>query len=107
MSEKSITPYKKKKVLIDKKVSIIVYAVTLILAVILRSIQLTTNMDFSRGKYIDPSIAKNYPVFIILIGFILIILILIFGESRDKAIKSCVLLNPMRLKSDRSEEHTS
>lgn len=105
MSEKQVTPYKKKKVLLDKKASLIVYAATLVLAVICRTVQLNTNMDFARGKYINSDF--NYTVFVLMIGFILLGAVMIFGESRDKAIKSCILLNPMKLKSERLNKKIS
>ena len=59
MTMKEKKPYKAKKVLLDKKLSLVFYALTLILAVVARTIQLNTNMNFAMGEYIDPSIAKN------------------------------------------------
>lgn len=94
-------PYKAKKVRLDKKLSMAAYAVTLVIAVIARTVQLMTNMNFATGKYTDPSIAKNYPFWAIVIGFAVIVLIMVLGKSRDKAIKSCILINPMRLRSAR------
>lgn len=105
MKEKK--PYKASKVILDKKLSMWAYVIALILAVAARTIQLMTNMDFSTGKYIDPSPAKNYTVFALIIGFALIFLIMIFGKSRDKAIKSCILINPMRLRADRLNKKLS
>ncbi len=107
MSEKKVTPYKKKKVFLDKKASIVVYAVTLVLAVVCRTIQLKTNMNFATGKYIDDSIFKNTTLWVLVIGFALTLAIMIWGESRDKAIKSCILVNPMRLKADRLNKKIS
>ena len=51
MSEKQVTPYKKKKVFLDKKFSVVIYAVTLVLAVICRIFQLKNNMNFEKGTY--------------------------------------------------------
>ncbi len=100
-------PYKQSKVKLDKKMSLLAYALTLVCAVAARTIQLQNNMDFSTGKYIDPSIGKNYSFWVILIGFVLIFLILTFGKSRDKAIKSCILVNPMRLNADKLNKKIS
>ncbi len=100
-------PYKTKKVKLDKKHSMIAYFVTLIAAVIVRTVQLQTNMNFSTGKYIDGSPAKNYTLWVLLIGFAAIALALILGKSRDKAIKSCILINPMHLKYDRLAKKVS
>lgn len=86
---------------ITKKMSLIVYVLVLILAVAARTYQLFTNMDFDRNRYIDPSLAKNYPLFIIAGGLVLIALVLGLGNARDKVIKSCILINPMRLRYDR------
>ncbi|MDE5993660.1 MAG: hypothetical protein K2G87_11495, partial [Oscillospiraceae bacterium] len=100
-------PYKAKKVKIDKKFSMGAYALTLAAAVVARTAQLQSNMNFSTGKYIDPSPAKNYPVFVLIIGFILIAAIMFIGQSRDKAIKSCILINPMRLRAERLAKKVS
>lgn len=107
MSEKKVNPYKRKRVFLDKKVSMIVYAATLIIATVCRTVQLNTNMDFATGKYIDGSLAKNSTLFVLIIGFLLIAAVMVFGESRDKAVKSCILLNPMRLKADRLRKKIS
>ncbi len=107
MSEKQVKPYKKNRVILDKKYSMLVYAVTLILAVICRTVQLKTNMNFQTGKYIDDNPLKNYTMIVLIIGFILLAAVMIFGESRDKVIKSCILINPMRLKADRLNKKVS
>ena len=107
MSEKQVTPYKRKRFFLDKKASMAVYAVTLVLAVICRIGQLSTNMNFATGKYIDGSFFKNSTLIVLIIGFILLFAVMIFGESRDKAIKSCILLNPMRLKAERLNKKIS
>ena len=54
MSEKRVTPYKKKRVFLDKKFSMVIYAVTRVLAVVLRTFQLKDNMNFQKGTYINP-----------------------------------------------------
>lgn len=105
MSEKHVTPYKKKRVFLDKKFSIVIYAVTLVLAVVLRTFQLKDNMNFQKGTYINPGM--NWPLLVIIIGFALLVFVMIFGESRDKVIKSCILLNPMRLKLERLNKKVS
>lgn len=97
--KKRIKPYKTKGVVLDKKMSMIVYLIVLVAAVACRSWQLASNMDFSTGKYIDPM--KNPTLIVLIIGIILLLLVMIFGESRDKTIKSCILINPMRLKAER------
>lgn len=94
-------PYKAKKVRLDKKFSMAAYGLTLIAAVAARTLQLRSNVDFATGKYIDPSPAKNYTMWALIIGFVLIAAVMFFGQSRDKAIKSCILINPMRLKAER------
>ncbi len=105
MKEKK--PYKASRVILDKKLSLVCYAATLILAVIARTIQLNTNMNFAMGEYIDPSLSKNGTFWVLLIGFALIVAVMIFGKSRDKAIKSCILINPMRLRADRLNKKIS
>jgi hypothetical protein len=102
MNEK---PYKKKRVFLDKKASMIVYALTLAIAVVCRTLQLAENMDFGSGKYIESKF--NSTVCVLIVGFALIIAVMLFGESRDKAIKSCILLNPMRLKPERLNKKIS
>ena len=94
-------PYKAKKVKLDKKFSMAAYGLTLIAAVAARTMQLRSNVNFATGKYIDPSPAKNYTMWALIIGFILIAAVMFFGQSRDKAIKSCILINPMRLRAER------
>lgn len=94
-------PYKAKKVKLDKKFSMAAYGLTLIAAVAARTLQLRSNVNFATGKYIDPSPAKNYTMWALIIGFILIAAVMFFGQSRDKAIKSCILINPMRLRAER------
>ena len=104
---KETKPYKASKVILDKKLSLVAYVITLVCAVAARTIQLNTNMDFAMGKYIDPSLAKNYTFWALLIGFAVIFAIMIFGKSRDKAIKSCILINPMRLRAERLNKKIS
>lgn len=100
-------PYKASKVILDKKLSLVAYVITLVAAVAARTVQLNTNMDFAMGKYIDPSLSKNYTFWVLIIGFALIFAIMILGKSRDKAIKSCILINPMRLRADRLNKKVS
>ncbi len=94
-------PYKQSKVVLDKKLSLPLYLLTMVCAVAARTAQLQTNVNFASGKYIDPSVGKNYTLWVLIIGFVLTALVLIFGESRDKVVDSCILLNPMRLQSDK------
>ncbi|MBQ8786076.1 MAG: hypothetical protein IJZ61_00395 [Oscillospiraceae bacterium] len=105
MKEKK--PYKASKVILDKKLSLVAYVITLVCAVAARTVQLNSNMNFAMGKYIDPSLAKNYTFWVLLIGFALIFAIMLLGKSRDKAIKSCILINPMRLRADRLNKKIS
>ena len=105
MSAKQVTPYKKKRVFLDKKFSMVIYAVTLVLAVVCRTFQLKDNMNFAKGTYIDPGI--NWTMVVILVGFALLLAVMIFGESRDKVIRSCILINPMRLKAERLNKKVS
>lgn len=105
MSEKQVTPYRKKKVFLDKKFSMVIYAVTLVLAVISRTFQLKNNMNFATGAYIEKGF--NLTITIIIIGFLLLTAVMIFGESRDKVIKSCILINPMRLRAERLNKKVS
>ncbi|MBD5147092.1 MAG: hypothetical protein HDT21_14500 [Ruminococcus sp.] len=100
-------PYKAKKVKLDKKFSMAAYTLTLAAAVVARTVQLQNNVNFATGKYVDPSPAKNYAMWVLIIGFILISAIMILGQSRDKAIKSCILINPMRLRSERLAKKVS
>ncbi|MGN0600401.1 MAG: hypothetical protein ACI4JK_10960 [Oscillospiraceae bacterium] len=105
MSAKQVTPYKKKRVFLDKKFSMVIYAVTLVLAVVCRTFQLKDNMNFAKGTYINPGI--NWTMVVILVGFALLLAVMIFGESRDKVIRSCILINPMRLKAERLNKKVS
>lgn len=107
MKEKTVKAYKPSKVKLDKKASMAAYVLTLVAAVLARTVQLQTNMNFKTGKYIDSSLGKNYTLWALIIGFILIFAIMILGQSRDKAIKSCILINPMRLRADRLNKKIS
>ena len=100
-------PYKASRVIIDKKLSIGAYALTVVAAVIARTVQLSTNMNFAAGEYINPSLAKNGTFWVLILGFALIFATMILGKSRDKAIKSCILINPMRLRADRLNKKLS
>lgn len=107
MKEKTVKPYKPSKFVLDKKFSMAAYLLTLVAATLARTVQLNTNMNFATGKYIDGSLAKNYTFWVLILGFILIFAIMIMGKSRDKAIKSCILINPMRLRADRVNQKMS
>lgn len=107
MKEKTVKAYKPSKVKLDKKASMAAYLLTLIAAVLARTAQLQSNMNFKTGKYIDNSLGKNYTLWVLIIGFALIFAVMIFGKSRDKAIKSCILINPMRLRADRLNKKMS
>ncbi len=107
MKEKTVKAYKPSKVKLDKKASMAMYALTLVAAVTARITQLQTNMNFKTGKYIDASLGKNYTLWVLIAGFALIFAVMIFGKSRDKAIKSCILINPMRLRADRLNKKIS
>ncbi|MGN1106512.1 MAG: hypothetical protein ACI4RH_07660, partial [Huintestinicola sp.] len=86
---------------LNKKASMGVYLIVLLLAVAARTLQLYSNMNFETGQYIDPSPMKNYPVIVLIPGIILITAVLIAGSSKDKVLGSCILINPMRLRYDR------
>ncbi|MCC8042559.1 MAG: hypothetical protein LIO69_03445 [Oscillospiraceae bacterium] len=90
-----------KKGKIPKKASIIPFVITLVAAVVARYIQLTNNIDWALGRYIDDSFAKNYPAIIIIVGMIITFLFLRFGSAKDKVVDFCILINPMRLRYDR------
>ena len=87
--------------ILSKKASMGVYVIVLLLAVAARTIQLFTNMDFNTGRYIDPSIFKNYTLMVLIPGFVILAFILLAGNAKDKVIGSCILINPMRLRYDR------
>ncbi len=91
----------KKKFFIDKKATVFLFAAVAIAAVIARTHQFTTNYDFAKGKIINDGIMQNYPALIIVIGFIILGIFTIFGRSRNKAVDSCVLINPIRLRLDK------
>ena len=107
MSKFNAKPYKQGRVILDKKFSLVTYLLTLVCAVLARTAQLQTNMNFETGKYIDNSPAKNYTVGVLIIGFVLTFLVMLLGKSRDKAVKSCILINPMRLQADRLNKKIS
>ena len=86
---------------LKKKASTFVYIIVLIVSVIARFVQLTTNYDYSRGRYINTNPLLNYTLLILLAGFAVIGFVLITGSARDKVIKSVVLINPWRLRYDR------
>ncbi|MCM1578098.1 MAG: hypothetical protein NC078_04785 [Ruminococcus sp.] len=86
---------------IPKKTSLVVYVIVLILAVAARTIQLYTNMNFTTGRYIDPSPMKNYTMMVLIPGFILLAFVLLAGSAKDKVVGSCILINPWRLRYDR------
>lgn len=92
---------------IPKKASLFIYLATLVIAVACRTQQLFYNVNFNTGRYIDNSIGKNYTLFAIVIGMALIIVTLIVGKSGDKVIKSCILINPWRLRYDRLRKKVS
>jgi hypothetical protein len=75
-----------------------VFFATLFAGVILRSIQLGTNMDFTTGKYIDGDLAFNYTAVCLVVGFLLIVAVMTLGSAKDKIIEDCVLINPMRMR---------
>ncbi|MBQ3920308.1 MAG: hypothetical protein II695_11585 [Oscillospiraceae bacterium] len=86
---------------LKKKAAAFLYVIVLIVAVGARLIQLSTNYDFDKGRYINSNPLLNFPLLILAAGFALIAFVLITGSARDKVIKSCVLINPWRLRYDR------
>jgi hypothetical protein len=88
---------KKLRFVLDRKLSIPIFILTLIAATVLRVYQLQTNVDITSGLYIDRNIMLNYPLMAIVIGLFLIALILIFGKSEDKVSGTAMMYNPMGL----------
>lgn len=86
---------------IKKKMSLGIYAAVVIAAVAARTDQLLSNMDLNSGRLTDPSLFRNSTFLIVAAGLILIAAVLLFGSARDRAVKSCILINPMRLRYDR------
>jgi hypothetical protein len=86
---------------IDKKLSIPIFVLTAIAAVVLRIYQLRDNTNLLTGIYINRSYKLDYPPMVIIGGLSLILLVLIFGTSRDKVTKTATLENPMRLPADK------
>ncbi|MBQ8979533.1 MAG: hypothetical protein IJ080_07230, partial [Oscillospiraceae bacterium] len=50
---------------LKKKASTFVYIIVLIVSVIARFVQLTTNYDYSRGRYINTNPLLNYTLLIL------------------------------------------
>jgi hypothetical protein len=88
---------KKLRFVLDRKLSLPIFIITLIAATALRVWQMNTNMDIVSGLYINPDITLNYPLWAIIIGLAIIALILIFGKSEDKISGTATLYNPMGL----------
>jgi hypothetical protein len=88
---------KKLRFVLDRKLSIPIFILTLLAATALRVYQLQTNVDIASGLYINRDIMQNYPLIAIIIGLFLIALILIFGKSEDKVTGTAMMYNPMGL----------
>ena len=84
---------------LPKKVSMFVFLVTAVLAVLLRLRQLFYNVNFNTGRYINDEF--NLTVAVIILGMILASAILLLGIAKDKVIDECILINPWRLRYDR------
>lgn len=97
----------KKRFTIDRKITWVFYVITLVAAVCLRTDQLMTNMNFSTGKYITNDITAYYPALTIAAGLFIILLILRFGSSNDRAVKTAILMNPYKLKCERLNKKQS
>lgn len=82
---------------IDKKFSLPIYFITLIIAVILRTNELYINIDFISGKYLDNSLFKKYSLICIIIGLLITAAILIFGKSENKHSGNIITYNTMHL----------
>jgi hypothetical protein len=80
---------------IDRKYSLIPFLITLVAAVAARTYQLVSMTDLNTGIYKTRGLLSDYPVMIIAAGMIITLLILIFGSSEDKVIKSVIMINPM------------
>ncbi len=83
---------------IERRVSFWIFLVAAVVATVLRTYQLYVDIDHSTGYYVNGSIFLNYTTIFIAAAIIGIAVIVNLGSSRDKVIKSCILLNPMRLK---------
>ncbi|MDR0944049.1 MAG: hypothetical protein LBM41_05905 [Ruminococcus sp.] len=88
---------KKLRFVLDRKLSIPIFILTLISATVLRVYQIQTNVDINTGLYINRDIMQDYPLMAIVIGLFLIALILIFGKSEDKISGTATMYNPMGL----------
>ena len=86
---------------LKKSASMFAYVIVILVAVAARIYQLITNWDFDRARYINNNPLLNFPVMIIVAGCAAIAFVLVTGNARDKVIKSCVLINPWRLRYDR------
>jgi hypothetical protein len=86
---------------IDKKLSIPLFIITAVAAVVLRFFQLRDNTDLLTGIYLDRSFSVDYPVMAIIAGLFLIFIVLLFGSSRDRVNKTATLENPMRLPAEK------
>jgi hypothetical protein len=82
---------------LDRKLTLPVFIITAVLAVVLRAIQLLENYDLATGIYKNRDIKLDYPVMVIIAGLVLILLLLIVGSSKDKMAGSALLVNPLRL----------
>ncbi len=105
--KQTAAPEKNKKFALDKKISLYVYLAVVIGAVIFRTQQLSSNMNFAEGRYYDDSLVKNYTFMWLAAGFLLIAAVLLLGKSSDKIINSCILINPMRLDYDKVSKKMS
>jgi hypothetical protein len=79
----------------DRKLSFIPFLITLVAAIAARTLQVVFLTDLNTGIYYNRSLLYDYPVFIMAIGMIITLIILAFGRSEDKVIKSVIMINPM------------
>lgn len=83
---------------VDRRVSFWIFIAAAVIAVVLRTYQLYADINHETGYYINGSIFLNYTTIFIAAAIIAIAVVIHLGSSKDKVIKSCILLNPMRLK---------
>jgi hypothetical protein len=82
---------------LDRKLTLPIFFITVIAATFLRVKQILENTDINTGIYINRDIRVDYPVMVIAGGLFLILLILIFGSSKDKMAGAAMMYNPMHL----------
>ena len=83
---------------LDRRKSFWVFLAAAVIGTLMRTYQLYADMDHTTGYYTKGSLFLNVTSIVLIAAFILIMLIVFLGSSRDRVIESCILLNPMRMK---------